>query len=114
VYTPHERFFPEYFDMLRPAISTAPATINYGGTFVIDTPNAGEIDEVVLLRPGAVTHGFNMSQRGLELVIAGTGAGAVTVEEPPQPNLAPPGWYLLFILNASRVPSIGRWVRLTP
>jgi plastocyanin len=114
VYTPHERFFPEYFDMLRPVISAAPATINYGGTFVITTPNASETDEVVLLRPGAVTHGFNMSQRGLELVITGIGAGTVTVEEPPQPNLAPPGWYLLFILNASRVPSVGRWVRLTP
>jgi hypothetical protein len=28
-------------------------------------------------------------------------------------NLAPPGWYLLFVLNASRVPSPGRWVRVT-
>lgn len=112
--TPHERFFPEYFDMLRPVISSAPATLNYGGAFTINTPNAADIAEVVLLRAGAVTHGFNMSQRGLELVISGVGAGAVTVEAPPQANLAPPGWYLLFILNSSRVPSLGRWVRVTP
>ena len=38
----------------------------------------------------------------------------VTVEEPPNSNLAPPGWYLLFILDASRSPSTGRWVRVTP
>ena len=112
--TPHERFFPDYFDMLRPAITNAPGTINYGGNFTIDTPSPGDISEVVLLRPGAVTHGYNMSQRGIELVITGFGAGNVDVAEPPQVNLAPPGWYLLFILNASRVPSQGRWIRLTP
>lgn len=112
--TPHERFFPDYFDMLRPVIAGAPATINYGGNFTINTPNAADITEVVLLRAGAVTHGFNMSQRGIELVIAGIGAGTLDVEAPPQPNLAPPGWYLMFILNGSRVPSIGRWVRVTP
>ena len=112
--TPHERFFPGYFDMPRPVVSAAPATINYGGNFAINTPNAADITEVVLLRSGTVTHGFNMSQRGIELVIAGLGAGTLNVEMPPQANLAPPGWYLLFILNSSRVPSMGRWVRVTP
>ena len=112
--TPHERFFPDYFDMLRPVIGGAPAAINYGSTFAINTPNATDIAEVVLVRGGAVTHGFNMSQRGIELVIAGIGPGMLDVESPPQVNLAPPGWYLMFILNTSRVPSMGRWVRLTP
>lgn len=114
VYTPHERFFPEYFEMLRPALAGAPATINYGGNFTINTPTPADVSEVVLLRAGAVTHGFNMSQRGIELVISGVGPGTLDVEEPPQANIAPPGWYLLFILNSSRVPSIGRWVRVTP
>ncbi|HEX5719885.1 MAG TPA: galactose oxidase early set domain-containing protein, partial [Thermoanaerobaculia bacterium] len=113
--TPHERFFPDYFDMLRPVISgTSTDTLNYAGTFTINTPNAADVSEVVLLRAGAVTHGYNMSQRGIELVITGVGAGTLDIETPPQANLAPPGWYLLFLLNSSRVPSIGRWVRLTP
>jgi plastocyanin len=112
--TPHERYFPDYFDMMRPSITGAPAVINYGGNFAINTPNAADVAEVVLLRPGAVTHGFNMSQRGLELVVSGMGAGTVTVDGPPNANLAPPGWYLLFVLNTSRVPSAGRWIRLTP
>ncbi|SFE23032.1 galactose oxidase-like domain-containing protein [Nitrosomonas sp. Nm166] len=111
--TPHERFFPDYFDMLRPVISNAPATVNYGASFNIATPNAADITEVVLLRAGAVTHGFNMSQRGLECVVSGIGAGVLTVDMPANTNLAPPGWYLLFILNASRVPSMGQWVRVT-
>jgi hypothetical protein len=112
--TPHERFFPVYFDMSRPVINGAPATINYATNFSINTPNPSDITEVVLLRPGAVTHGYNMSQRGIELVISGVAPGALTVEAPPQANLAPPGWYLLFILNSTRVPSLGRWVRVTP
>jgi Domain of unknown function (DUF1929) len=66
----------------------------------------------VLLRSGAVTRGFNMSQRGLEVVVSGVAAAALTVDMPANANLAPPGWYLLFILNATRVPSLGRWVRV--
>jgi len=65
------------------------------------------------MRPGAVTHGFNMSQRGIECVIAATGAGNITVETPPSTNHQPPGWHLLFILDSNRVPSEGRWIRLT-
>jgi hypothetical protein len=112
-FTPHERFFPGYFDKLRPVITGAPATINYGGNFTINTPTPPDISEVVLLRAGATTHGFNMGQRGIECVIAGIGAGTLNVETPPNANLAPPGWYLLFILDSDLVPSEGRWIRVT-
>lgn len=110
----NERFFPDYFDKLRPTITGAPTTINYGANFTVNTPTPADIVEVVLLRPGAVTHGYNMSQRGIECVIAGTGAGTLDVEAPPNANLAPPGWHLLFVLDSNRVPSEGRWIRLTP
>ena len=113
-FTQHERFFPDYFDKVRPVISGAPTTINYAGNFTINTPTPLDIGEVVLLRPGAVTHGFNLSQRGIELVITGTGAGAINVATPPSANHMPPGWHLLFILDFDRVPSEGRWIRLTP
>lgn len=112
--TNHERYYPDYFTAPRPTIANAPATINYGAPFTIDTPQAATINEVILLRPGAVTHGFNMSQRGIECVISGAGAGTVDVQAPPNANLAPPGWHLLFILDGSRVPSVGRWIRLSP
>jgi hypothetical protein len=112
--TPHERYFPGYFAGARPTITAAPAIINYGAAFAITTPDAADLAEVVLLRAGATTHGYNMSQRGIELVIAAVGAATVDVEAPPNAGVAPPGWYLLFVLNASRAPSEGRWVRLTP
>lgn len=100
------KFGGEYLDIR----SVGPAE-----SFVVEAeiPPVLLLTEVVLLRSGAVTHGYNMSQRGIELIIAGVAAGTIEAEAPPLANLAPPGWYLLFILNASRVPSLGRWVRLT-
>ena len=112
--TPHERFFPDYFTVPRPEIVGAPASVGYGVSMTINTPQAADISEVVLMRPGAVTHGFNMSQRAIECVITGGGAASVTIDAPPSGNMAPPGWYLLHILDGDRVPSEGRWLRLTP
>ena len=81
---------------------------------VVDSPEAPIVAEAVLLRPGAVTHGFNMSQRLIECVISGGTATTLDVVTPPSPTIAPPGWYLLFLIDANRVPSEGRWIRLTP
>lgn len=114
VLTPHERFYPWYTLVPRPDLANAPASIGYGQALAIDTPDAASIDRVVLMRTGAVTHGFNMSQRAIECEITAAGAGAVTVQSPPNGNIAPPGHYMLFILDGDRVPSKGRWIRLTP
>lgn len=109
----HERFFPSYYTLSRPTITGAPATVGNGATFNVDTPSPAAIAEVVLIRPGAVTHGFNMSQRFIECVITGSNATSVQAQAPPHGNIAPPGYYLLFILTVSRVPSIARWIRMT-
>jgi plastocyanin len=111
--TPHERFFPGYYFLPRPTIAGAPASVAHGANFVVGTPDAASIAEVVLLRPGAVTHGFNQTQRyvGCSFTVA---AGALNVTSPPDGNIAPPGWYMLFIVNAGRVPSVSKWLRLTP
>jgi len=111
--TPHERYLPSYYFRPRPVIGSAPASATYGSTFTIDTPNAPSIAEVVLLRPGAVTHAFNMSQRFVGCSIVSGGATSLDVEAPPDGTIAPPGYYLLFILDGARVPSEGMWIRLT-
>jgi plastocyanin len=112
--TPHERYFPGYFSQPRPVITNAPAAVSHGAAFTVQTPNATSISEVVLIRPGAVTHGWNQAQRFVGCVITGTGAGQVQTQAPPDGNVAPPGYYLLFVVDGARVPSVGRWVRLTP
>jgi plastocyanin len=113
--TPHERFFPGYYFLPRPTIASVvpslPASVGYGAGFTVNTPDAPSIAEVVLMRPGAVTHGFNQSQRYIGCAFT-TAAGALTVTSPPDGNVAPPGFYMLFIVNGGRVPSVGHWVRL--
>ena len=111
---PCERFYPEYCFMPRPQITGAPANVGFGADFDIQSPDATAIAEVVLMRPGAVTHGFDMSQRAIELEITGAAGGVVSVKSPPSGNVAAPGHYLMFILNGDRVPSEARWIRLTP
>ena len=112
--TPSERYFPWYFSRPRPVISTVVATVAHGATFTVDTPNASSIAEVILMRPGAVTHGFNMAQRSVGLVISGRGGTSLQVKAPPDGNIAPPGPYLLFLVDSARVPSVAAWIRVTP
>lgn len=39
------------------------------------------------------------------------GSGALIVTTPPNGNIAPPGYYMLFILNSSGVPSVATFVQ---
>ena len=112
--TPNERYLPSYFFKARPTIAGSPAAVAHGAAFSVNTPTPGAIAEVVLMSPGAVTHGFNQNQRYVGCVITGTTATTVDATAPPDGNIAPPGYYLLFLVDHDRVPSIAKWIRLTP
>jgi hypothetical protein len=92
----------------RPTITGAPASAAYGATIDIDTPDAGSIDSVALMRPCAMTHHTDAGQRYIKLPITGRDPGRIHVTAPINGNIAPPGPYMLFILNAAGVPSVGR------
>jgi hypothetical protein len=101
-----EIYSPPYlFKGVRPTITSAPAAIGYGSTFTIATPDAAQIAAVSLVRLGTVTHTFNSGQRFLPLAFQPI-AGGLSVTAPFNGNLAPPGYYMLFILNTNGVPSI--------
>ncbi len=93
----------------RPAIAAAPATIEHATNFQIDTPDAASIRKVALVRLGAVTHSVNMEQRYVPLSFT-AGAGALTATAPANANIAPPGVYMLFIIDANGVPSVAKMV----
>jgi hypothetical protein len=97
----------------RPSITSAPSSISYGNAFTVQTSDAASIAHVVLVRNGTVTHAFGMDQREVEMSFT-AGTGALTVTAPPNGNIAPPGYYMLFILNNSGVPSVAKFVQLTP
>ena len=119
-YTTIEIFSPPYlFKGARPTISSAPRAIGYGQTVSVRTPDAADIASASLVRLAAATHGFDQNQRFVPLVFenkAGTltisGARVGGVATPLNANIAPPGYYMLFLVNTAGVPSIGRYVRL--
>jgi WD40 repeat protein len=108
----HEIFSPPYlFKGTRPTIASAPATVGYGDAFTVSTPFAAQVAQVRWIRLGSVTHAFDMNQRANTLGFT-AGAGSIQVTAPSGPNLAPPGHYLLFILNRNGVPSVGKVVKI--
>lgn len=107
-----EIFSPPYlFKGARPTITSAPAAVTYGQTFLVETPDAASIRRISLIRLTSVTHAFNQEQRIHRLNFAAV-SGGLSVVAPSSANLCPPGYYMLFILNGNGVPSVARIVNV--
>jgi galactose oxidase-like protein len=107
-----ELFSPPYlFRGPRPAIQSAPDVVSYGQEFMLATDDAGEVVRATLLGLSSVTHAFDQSQRFVELGLRRV-AGGLMVSGPSSGAVAPPGPYLVFLLNRLGVPSVGRFVRV--
>jgi hypothetical protein len=71
-----------------------------------------DVNSVVLVRAGSDTHAFDMDQRLVGLTFTRL-SGALTVTGPPNQDIAPPGYYMLFLLNQAAVPSIASFVQVS-
>jgi hypothetical protein len=111
IFSPPYLFNPDGSPATRPVISKVPAQIPYGSSFTVTTASAASIAKVTLIRLSAVTHATDMNQRGNVLSFT-VGTGALTVTAPANNKLAPPGHYMIFIVNTSGVPSVAKVVRL--
>ncbi|MEA2377099.1 MAG: hypothetical protein QOD13_1006 [Thermoleophilaceae bacterium] len=100
---------PYLFRGARPTITSDPGPITSGGGFGVSTPNTN-IARAALVAPAAVTHGVDMNQRVIQLDVERR-VGCVNMKAPGA-KAAPPGWYMLFLLNDQGVPSIARFVKL--
>ena len=108
VYSP-----PYLFKGPRPSITAAPEEWHYGQAVDISSPQAGRIRWASLIRNGVTTHSFNTGQRLVELPIAAQGGGTVRVTLTGEPNIAPPGWYMLFLTDNDGIPSVSHRVHVT-
>jgi hypothetical protein len=95
----------------RPTITSVPSAVTEGSQFTVSTPDAASIAKVALVKLGAVTHSNNMDQRYVPLSFTAT-TGAITVTAPTSVNIAPPGYYMLFIIDSSGVPSVAPILRI--
>ena len=99
--------------MRRPSIVLAPDTIKIGENFSVGYSNAKSIKRVTLVKTGSVTHSVNMDQGFLDLEFTRVGS-MLTVTGPRRAADAPPGYYMLFVIDSKKVPSIARIVRINP
>lgn len=109
-----EIFNPWYITETRPTISGDPIVGSYGETITISTPDAPSITKVSLLKVSSTTHHYNTDQRLIWLQILSKTADTVVVKAPINNRLAPPGMYLVHVLNdaANPVPSVGTFIQI--
>ena len=108
-----EVYSPDYLSRgVRPAITDAPASVDYGQGFSVSLLEPVDISSVCFIRLSAVTHAFNMGQRHVALDFSQNDAQSVDITAPNDPNVAPPGHYMLFVLDPSGVPSVAPIIQL--
>ena len=84
----------------------------YGASYSVRTGDV-RAARAVLVAPGATTHSADMNQRYVPLALTASADGSgVDVVSPPNANVAPPGYYMLFLLSETGVPSHAKFVHL--
>jgi galactose oxidase len=106
-------FSPPYlFKGPRPTIAAAPTEITYAKSFEITVGAGDSIAKVSWIRLSSVTHSCNQNQL-LNFLGFRQEASKVIIQAPASPNVAPPGHYMLFVLNEQGVPSVGHIARIS-
>jgi hypothetical protein len=95
----------------RPTISAAPASVGINTNFSVTVDDAAGISKVALVGLSDVTHGVDQGQRYVPLKFTASGT-TLTVTGPPTGGVTPPGYYMLFVINAEGVPSIAKIVQV--
>ncbi|HWT23424.1 MAG TPA: Ig-like domain-containing protein, partial [Solirubrobacteraceae bacterium] len=103
---------PYFFRGTRPAITSAPQTGSYGGTIRVAATSATPIARAVLVAPGAATHAVDMSQRLVATTATTVGPNAYDIRMPANTNVAPPGHYMLFVVDDQGRPSAASWLAI--
>ncbi len=131
----HEIYYPAYMFKSNGSLAVRPVitatniptvagypTIAYNSSFTLNWAHpeaAHSIGKVTFVALGAPTHAFNQNQRYLELPFTNSG-NTLTITTPSTGqygsssgrNIAPPGFYMVFILDDLGVPSVAKIVRI--
>ena len=109
-----EIYSPPYlFQGSRPVIQSVPSVIQYGQSFKLSFTSSTASNRVALIRNSCATHSVNMDQRYALLADLTNGSGTFKVSAPAAANLAPPGYYMLFVVDQNGVPSVSASVHVT-
>jgi hypothetical protein len=108
-------FSPAYMTQPRPVITGAPTQLGYGQAALVGSSTVKATDAVLMALP-SMTHSFDQNQRSVQLklqtVADGTNSRLSAITGPANASVAPPGYYMLFLLDANRVPSVAKMVHI--
>lgn len=110
IYTPPYLYKAGGVKATRPAIQTAPTAITWGSTFTATADVTG-INRVTLIKTGSATHTVDFDQRFMDLSFTVSGTN-LSIKAPTSANIAPPGYYMLFVFNSAGVPSVAKIIKL--
>jgi Domain of unknown function (DUF1929) len=110
IYSPPYLFDGNGLPAVRPTVTAAPEMAELGDTIFVQTPDAASIEKALWIVPGAVTHAQDWTQRANVLEFTAVDGG-INIVLPANGNEAPPGYYMLFLVNDAGVPSVAEWVR---
>jgi len=102
-----EFYTPPYIMPGRVKIEQAPPSVGYGAQFEVRLSSSTTISRVVLIRCGSMTHAFDADQRYVVCKFQQDG-DRLSVTAPVGPGTAPPGNYMLFVLDSQMVGGHGR------
>src|SRR6185312_9931625 len=97
----------------RPTISSVPNSISYGANFNVTMGDASTVSQVNLVSLGSDTHQSDMDQHFVPLSFTQNG-NTLSITAPSGGTYAPPGHYMLFILNANGVPAVAPIISVAP
>ena len=107
-----EIYSPPYlYKGTRPKITSAPSQVGWGTSFTVHSGPQVPANSAVLVAPGTTTHGDDSTQRLVSLAVQQKAGNVLTLAAPPNSGVAPPGYYMLFVLHEG-VPSVARWVQV--
>ena len=115
IYSPPYLFNDDGAPAARPVISGAISSpVRTGDALQVQT-SGPTAKSAVLIAPGAATHATDMSQRRIKLA-APTAVpdqpGAIRLAIPSDVDVVPPGYYMLFLLSETGVPSMAKFISI--
>ncbi|HET9643436.1 MAG TPA: RICIN domain-containing protein [Burkholderiaceae bacterium] len=111
VWSPPYLFNPDGTPATRPVLTTAPAQATAGSTMTVATDSP--VSSFSLVRMSSVTHSVNNEQRRVPLSFTVAGTNGYALALPADRGILVPGYYMLFALNSTGVPSVARIVRIS-
>jgi len=112
IYTPPYLFAADGSLAPRPEITSGPESIGQGEVFSINATTG--MQKFSLIRMVATTHGLTTDNRYLDLSFTEDSTGSYSVTAFNNPNVMTPGFWMLFALDSSGVPSEAHILQVKP